>query len=133
MRNEARIEIGLECGESRPRRGTCAPVGATGIASLQPLAARWDTNQRGGIYKCASLRQSINSCRTLVAMSEVLEDNLEEIYRFAIDLGKSAGKILLEGIERRRVTADDGVQEAIEKLNSVDIVTQTDNGMHLGS
>jgi myo-inositol-1(or 4)-monophosphatase len=66
-------------------------------------------------------------------MSEVLEDNLEEIYRFAIDLGKSAGKILLEGIERRRVTADDGAQEAIEKLNSVDIVTQTDNGMHLGS
>jgi hypothetical protein len=63
-------------------------------------------------------------------MSEVLEDELEEVYQFAIGLGKASGKILLEGIERRRVTTDDGAQEAIEKLNAVDIVTQTDNGMH---
>ena len=66
-------------------------------------------------------------------MSQVLEDDLEEVYQFAIELGKSAGKLLLEGIERRRVTADGGAHEAIEKLNAVDIVTQTDNGMHPGS
>jgi hypothetical protein len=66
-------------------------------------------------------------------MSEVLEDDLEEAYQFTIDLGKSAGKILLAGIERRRVKGDDGAHEAVEKLNAVDIVTQTDNGMHPGS
>lgn len=62
-------------------------------------------------------------------MSGVLQDDLEEVYHFAVGLGKAAGKILLEGIERRRVTADDGAHEAVEKLNAVDIVTQTDNGM----
>ena len=61
-------------------------------------------------------------------MNEILPDELEQIYRFAIDLGKSAGKILLDGIEKRRVDADDAAHEAVEKLNAVDIVTQTDNG-----
>jgi len=66
----------------------------------------------------------------LVAMSEVLEDDLEEVYQFAIDLAKSSGKILLEGLERRRVTRDDCAPEVIEKLNAVDIVTQTDTGTY---
>jgi hypothetical protein len=66
-------------------------------------------------------------------MSEIHQDDLEEVYQFAIGLGKASGKILLEGIERRSVTAENGGQEAIEKLNAVDIVTQTDNGMLLGS
>lgn len=63
-------------------------------------------------------------------MSEVLEDDLEEVYQFAIDLAKSSGKILLEGLERRRVTEDDCAPEVIEKLNAVDIVTQTDTGTY---
>jgi hypothetical protein len=74
------------------------------------------------------LRESIDSRRNFVAMSEVLEDDLEEVYQFAIDLAKSSGKILLEGLERRRVTEDDCAPEVIEKLNAVDIVTQTDTG-----
>ena len=57
------------------------------------------------------------------------QDGLEDIYQFAVELGKSAGKILLEGIERRRVDVDNDAHEAVEKLNAVDIVTQTDNGM----
>jgi myo-inositol-1(or 4)-monophosphatase len=64
-------------------------------------------------------------------MSGVLHDDLEEVYHFAVGLGKAAGKILLEGIERRRLTADDGAPEAVEKLNAVDIVTQTDTGRRL--
>lgn len=64
-------------------------------------------------------------------MSELLQDELEEVYQFAIGLGKAAGKILLEGLERRRATVDNGAHEAVEKLNAVDIVTQTDNGMRL--
>ncbi len=59
----------------------------------------------------------------------ISQDELEDIYQFAIELGKSAGKILLEGIERRRVDVDNDAHEAVEKLNAVDIVTQTDNGM----
>src|SRR5579871_3971470 len=68
------------------------------------------------------------SPRNFVAMNEVLEDDLEEVYQFAIDLAKSSGKILLEGLERRRVTEGDCAPEVIEKLNAVDIVTQTDTG-----
>lgn len=64
-------------------------------------------------------------------MSEILQDHLEEVYQFAIRLGKAAGKILVEGIERRRVTVENGAHEVVEKLNAVDIVTQTDNGMRL--
>ena len=55
-------------------------------------------------------------------------DELEDIYHFAIELGKSAGKILIEGIEKRRVDVDNGSSQDAEKLNAVDIVTQTDNG-----
>jgi len=60
-------------------------------------------------------------------MNEIPPDELEQIYRFAINLGKSAGKILLDGIEKRRLDVDDDAHEAVEKLNAVDIVTQTDN------
>ena len=66
-------------------------------------------------------------------MSQVLEEDLEEVYQFAVDLGKAAGNLLLEALEQRRGIADDGAHDAIEKLNAVDIVTQTDNGMHPGS
>ena len=77
-----------------------------------------------------NLGKSIDTAAVnIVAMSEILEDNLEEVYQFAIDLAKSSGKILLEGLERRRVTEDNCAPEVIEKLNAVDIVTQTDTGM----
>ena len=50
---------------------------------------------------------------------------LSDIYKFAIQLGKDAGKILLEGLDRRR---SGPAEEMVEKMNAVDIVTQTDNG-----
>jgi len=62
-----------------------------------------------------------------VAMNVISPDELEDIYHFAIELGKSAGKILIEGIEKRRVDVDNGSSQDAEKLNAVDIVTQTDN------
>jgi myo-inositol-1(or 4)-monophosphatase len=64
-------------------------------------------------------------------MSEIAQDETEEAYRFAIGLGRAAGKILLDGLTRRGVTVDNGAHEGVEKLNAVDIVTQTDNGMRL--
>tara|TARA_R110002033_G_C3720831_1_gene222930 strand:- start:203 stop:430 length:228 start_codon:yes stop_codon:yes gene_type:complete len=57
------------------------------------------------------------------------DSELQEIYTFALDLGRRAGKILLDGVEKRcgaESGRDVGKQE--EKMNAVDIVTQTDLG-----
>ena len=66
-------------------------------------------------------------------MPEIQENELKEAYRFAIQLAKDAGEILLKGLETRRalgLSSDRHVEEEIqvEKANAVDIVTQTDNG-----
>jgi myo-inositol-1(or 4)-monophosphatase len=57
------------------------------------------------------------------------DEELKEIYSFALDLGRRAGKILIEGVEKR-MGAEGGREEkkAEEKMNAVDIVTQTDLG-----
>lgn len=67
---------------------------------------------------------------------EIPEAELSEIYTFAIQLGKDAGAILLESLQKRRRDGQDQenqdpVEELVmeEKLNAVDIVTKTDNGM----
>lgn len=55
------------------------------------------------------------------------DTELQEIYTFALDLGRRAGKILLDGVEKRcgaESGRDMGNQQ--EKMNAVDIVTQTD-------
>lgn len=52
--------------------------------------------------------------------------NLDEIYQFAIQLGKDAGK-LLQYAAQQRMNGGDQLEE-VEKLNSVDIVTKTDEG-----
>jgi myo-inositol-1(or 4)-monophosphatase len=52
------------------------------------------------------------------------QDQLDEIYAFAIDLARKAGQLLLERIDERN--AD---QVYTEKENAVDLVTQTDEGM----
>jgi myo-inositol-1(or 4)-monophosphatase len=51
------------------------------------------------------------------------QDQLDEIYTFAIDLARKAGQLLLERIDERN--AD---QVYTEKENAVDLVTQTDEG-----
>lgn len=52
--------------------------------------------------------------------------DLDEIYQFAIQLGKDAGKSLQDAAQQRMNGGDQ--LEEIEKLNSVDIVTKTDEG-----
>jgi hypothetical protein len=61
-------------------------------------------------------------------MTSLSSNELDEIYQFAIQLGKDAGQILLDGLEKRRTCSGSHVVEAQEKANAVDIVTQTDNG-----
>lgn len=60
-------------------------------------------------------------------MVEFGRKELDEIYEFAVDLGKRAGQLLLDGVEKR--IAGSLVQESIEKENAVDIVTKTDEGI----
>lgn len=60
-------------------------------------------------------------------MASIPEAELDEIYRFAIQLGREAGQMLLDGLQRRRATGGEA-EAQVEKLNAVDIVTQTDHG-----
>lgn len=55
----------------------------------------------------------------------------DEIYAFAIDLGRKAGKMLMERVDQRIDNANGFSQTFEEKENSVDIVTQTDEGIQL--
>lgn len=55
------------------------------------------------------------------------QPDLDDIYAFAIDLGRKAGQLLLGNVEKRIAGAVD--QEFEEKDNAVDIVTQTDEGL----
>lgn len=63
-----------------------------------------------------------------VGMSNLGNDGLIDTYKFAIQLGKDAGKILLDGLEKRRLGDRSDALELVEKMNAVDIVTQIDNG-----
>lgn len=54
--------------------------------------------------------------------------NLDEIYQFALKLGKDAGKLLQQAAQKRM--SGDAQLDEEEKLNSVDIVTKTDEGRH---
>lgn len=60
-------------------------------------------------------------------MQDPLQEDLNEIYAFAIDLGRKAGQLLLGNVEKRIAGTVD--QEFEEKENAVDIVTQTDEGL----
>lgn len=61
---------------------------------------------------------------------QISDHELSEIYDFAVQLGKDAGRILMDGAQARIGEAN-GVtkeQKQVEKDSSVDIVTQTDTG-----
>jgi myo-inositol-1(or 4)-monophosphatase len=61
-------------------------------------------------------------------MSSIDQQDLDSIYTFAVQLGKDAGKILLERAQERFQGDDQKVQAHEEKANAVDLVTQTDEG-----
>lgn len=64
--------------------------------------------------------------------TEFTPEHLKEIYDFAVQLAKDAGRMLMDGVEARCGNdSTAGVQqEQIEKDSSVDIVTQTDEGLY---
>jgi hypothetical protein len=61
-------------------------------------------------------------------MAQLSAEELDEIYSFAVQLGKDAGQLLLDGIRLRQVGTTSKQQAFAEKENAVDIVTQTDEG-----
>ena len=61
-------------------------------------------------------------------MTEITSKELDDIYPFAIKLARDAGQILLKGIEDRRELGNSSIEDHVEKLNAVDLVTQADNG-----
>lgn len=58
--------------------------------------------------------------------STIGEDELTGIYEFAIQLGKDAGQMLLDGMVARM--SGGAALASAEKDSSVDIVTKTDEG-----
>ncbi|KAI5859232.1 putative inositol monophosphatase [Tricharina praecox] len=53
--------------------------------------------------------------------------NIDELYAFAIDLSKRAGQLLVAATEQRRAAQNNNhVISSTQKLNSVDLVTETD-------
>lgn len=62
--------------------------------------------------------------------TQITDKELEEIYSFAVQLGKDAGKILMDRAQLRMTgPVQKEEQKFVEKENAVDIVTQTDTGM----
>ena len=62
-----------------------------------------------------------------MAVGQLSQYELDEIYAFAVDLGRKAGDLLMERVEQR-ISGNNGPQTFEEKENAVDIVTQTDEG-----
>lgn len=59
--------------------------------------------------------------------AQISEKELDEIYAFAVQLGKDAGKMLMDAA-RLRMASGGAAHESVEKENAVDIVTKTDTG-----
>lgn len=61
-------------------------------------------------------------------MSNISRDELDEIYTFAVELGKGAGKMLTDAAQLRIDGGSESREEKehVQKMNAVDLVTETD-------
>jgi myo-inositol-1(or 4)-monophosphatase len=67
------------------------------------------------------------ACESFNTMSELSIAELDDIYAFAVELGKEAGKMLMEAARVRMGDAGSHEQrEHVQKENAVDLVTETD-------
>ena len=67
-------------------------------------------------------------------MKSLSQDELDDIYAFAIELGKAAGKMLMDAAQLRisgEVSTHEE-KEHVQKENAVDLVTETDESMSCG-
>lgn len=92
---------------------------------LHPLRSNPNVFIRHSVAVCPTVCTSVlQPNKRILTMASNLD--LDSIYQFAIQLGKDAGK-LLQDAAQRRMSGEDQMEE-VEKLNSVDIVTKTDEG-----
>lgn len=61
-------------------------------------------------------------------MEAISNEQLDEMYAFAVQLAKDAGNMLMEAARSRFGNAAQAEQVLVEKENAVDIVTKTDEG-----
>ena len=61
-------------------------------------------------------------------MITISEDEISDIYDLALEMGKVAGEMLMEGIRKRTIGSTSALQIE-EKDSSVDVVTQVDLGI----
>jgi myo-inositol-1(or 4)-monophosphatase len=63
-------------------------------------------------------------------MSDISREELDGIYAFAVELGKKAGKMLMDAAQLRMSGTWGSKQEKehVQKENAVDLVTETDEG-----
>jgi hypothetical protein len=60
-------------------------------------------------------------------MNELSKAELDDIYAFAVELGKEAGKMLMEAVRvRMGETGSLDQEEHLQKENAVDLVTEAD-------
>jgi myo-inositol-1(or 4)-monophosphatase len=64
-------------------------------------------------------------------MSVFPREDLDEIYGFAVQLGKDAGKMLMDAAKLRMGGGTKEQKEHVEKENAVDLVTEIDEGRRL--
>ena len=64
-------------------------------------------------------------------MADIPREELDEIYTFAVQLGKAAGKMLMDAAQIRIDGGSDMKQEKehVQKENAVDLVTETDENV----
>lgn len=64
-------------------------------------------------------------------MAELSREELDEIYAFAVDLGKKAGKMLMDAAQARMNSENATTEEKqhVQKENAVDLVTETDENV----
>lgn len=89
------------------------------------------------IPKISTGRVNASKCRLFKSMiwkmAEMNDRELDEIYAFAVQLGKDAGEMLMAVVQGRIDGGADAGSSSVsyvEKENSVDIVTKTDNGTY---
>ena len=64
-------------------------------------------------------------------VADIPREELDEIYTFAVGLGKQAGKMLMDAAQLR-MSGGDGTtaeKEHVQKENAVDLVTETDENV----
>ena len=63
-------------------------------------------------------------------MAELQQHELDDVYAFAVELGKRAGKMLMDaaGLRMGNGNASKEQIEHVQKENAVDLVTETDEG-----